>query len=1082
MRTISTAQEAVISSPGMSYPLRVSIKPVGGSFVDITDLEGYNWLAGISYGANIDEYTQSAIVRVHAGRGDIRFETLMASSKINTLYGGTYGRFLAPGAEVKIEAAILAPDVTPTSTDWMEVFRGCIDEVSFNTSPIELRCRDKGAKLNQMIESEGVYPNDENSEAPVEDIMQQILDDNLGAGVVDLYSDNGSSGSEFDSGDSPGWYIRQYIQQKQTVQQALLVLANQIGWQLGYKWQRNDDSFELHFYETGRPVRARGTMTFTDQPSTSNHFHLSSSTLTEGSEWYVESTLQETAQSIADAINSGVTGATAWVLDAEKAIGTMTFTGQPSASDHFHLGSSTLTEGSEWNIGTTLGDTLNSIVNAVNDSSEGCTAYRVGAAMVKIRYDTAGSAGNSVAFNEAGDTMDNCTLDGSGYLGGSYTGSDVRVVIEWDEVGAAGNSVAFNEAGDTMDNCTLDGSGYLGGTLAGSDSSIARTFTPGDYLSITGLDMSRLDVRNRVTVRWGKDPDNQNSITVQDTDSQSQYGLAPCEISLAASDQIDTESEARTLALSVLDALKECDLNHDVELLYFPFVELGDYYKFEANGVNYDTDQSIAVMGFDHSIDVGGKARTVMRCSGKPRGGHKRWLRLESRAGAGDETSDYSANGPVITEIGAGMASMEIEILPAYEVLPALKKWTGVRVYLSTSSGFTPGPSTLHTEVGKQTRITVTGLIPGETYYVRVSYMEERTIFGRKIYGESDYSAEAQVQTQKSSPYHTNEDAIRDSLISNSDFGASTLGPSYPPDNWTVQTGGSETGAWGTNITTDTTYTKTGGTSLEMVNVGSSDLITLRSEIVPITEYAAVRLQTLLYYTGTPGTSTYTLSIYAYDKDKALLGNVGGGIYGYFNVLSTSTWYKLKNENTAYYAGSSARYFSVQIKITGAGSPSSFNVYVDSASLIEIPPRMVVAKVSSKSITQTTWDYVAPRTNVTNAGLMEYSNSAETPPFYGATIRQPAVYLLTANFAFTGFAAGKQAQVRFVIDAGGTPSYIYSNWFVADGSGNCVVSTSAICELTEGQTVDLEVYHDDTTSRTITASVNNLFTVTALGR
>lgn len=75
----------------------------------------------------------------------------------------------------------------------------------------------------------------------VETVLQQILDDNLGAGVVSLYVPT-----------SPGWMIRGYQQDRGSLLDAVTRLADQIGWALRFKWDAGTSAFRLTFYDVDR--------------------------------------------------------------------------------------------------------------------------------------------------------------------------------------------------------------------------------------------------------------------------------------------------------------------------------------------------------------------------------------------------------------------------------------------------------------------------------------------------------------------------------------------------------------------------------------------------------------------------------------------------------------------------------------------------------------------------------------------------------------------------------------------------------------------------------------------------------------
>lgn len=78
---------------------------------------------------------------------------------------------------------------------------------------------------------------------PVEEILQNILDDNrgFGDGAVTLYTPS-----------SPGWMIRQFIQRREFTLDGIRKLAQQIGWDVRFKWRTSSSQFELTFYEPER--------------------------------------------------------------------------------------------------------------------------------------------------------------------------------------------------------------------------------------------------------------------------------------------------------------------------------------------------------------------------------------------------------------------------------------------------------------------------------------------------------------------------------------------------------------------------------------------------------------------------------------------------------------------------------------------------------------------------------------------------------------------------------------------------------------------------------------------------------------
>src|SRR5690606_30844247 len=108
---------------------------------------------------------------------------------------------------------------------------------------VTCECRDFAKLLQQTyIEQVRTYGSEQGT--PAEVVIQQILDDNLGPGVVQLYCPV-----------SPGFMITPYQLEYKTVWDAIQEIAAQIGWYLGYRRDQATDQFKLTFME---PPRSKG--------------------------------------------------------------------------------------------------------------------------------------------------------------------------------------------------------------------------------------------------------------------------------------------------------------------------------------------------------------------------------------------------------------------------------------------------------------------------------------------------------------------------------------------------------------------------------------------------------------------------------------------------------------------------------------------------------------------------------------------------------------------------------------------------------------------------------------------------------
>ncbi len=274
MRTLTADQTEILTKRNRAVFVRAWVDRGSSDWVDLTDLEGRDWVQGVEYGASVEQAAATATVSLFNRVDNLNLAPLVDGSKLNAS-----GTILDLGHPIYVETATMPQDTPPSSGDWVEVFRGEIDAIDWERNPIRLRCRDESGVLDRFIESQVKRPFDV-AVAPVEDVMQEILDGELGEGVVTLFSITGDATTPFKAADSPGWMIPEYIQKKQPLIQALRVLADQIGWVVRYLWNDNTSAFELTFYEPGRELAARGTLSFTGQPTATETWVLNSTTMT----------------------------------------------------------------------------------------------------------------------------------------------------------------------------------------------------------------------------------------------------------------------------------------------------------------------------------------------------------------------------------------------------------------------------------------------------------------------------------------------------------------------------------------------------------------------------------------------------------------------------------------------------------------------------------------------------------------------------------------------------------------------------------------------------------------------------------
>jgi hypothetical protein len=154
------------------------------------------------------------------------------------------------------------------------------------------------------------------------------------------------------------------------------------------------------------------------------------------------------------------------------------------------------------------------------------------------------------------------------------------------------------------------------------------TLGPTEYEDVTNLSTSDADVRNVVRVKF-TDHDTQipDSFTASDATSITLFGRRYMEIVEEATSQIDTLAEAIVMASAARDDLSLPKADQEIKTKLLWFVQLGDLGRFSANGVHYNGDQDLAVVGIKH-VWADGEANTFVKTRGKPAGAFRRWLNV----------------------------------------------------------------------------------------------------------------------------------------------------------------------------------------------------------------------------------------------------------------------------------------------------------------------------------------------------------------------------------------------------------------------------------------------------------------------
>lgn len=260
MRTISGEQGAVYTRGQMKVAVKVEVKDADGTYQELTNLRGLNWVKSVAYQEDVDNQIMQMTIKLHGRQFHYSTAPLDETSALNVDSGGSYAMLLHTWRDIRVYTAVIPIGKPVAAGDWIHVFQGKIDRVKemtgLETNDVMLSCRDDGGWLqDKWVENVETYGSDSSNThviagGAIEDVMQDILD-NWAAGVT-LYSPNGTGGTPFNAGDSPGFTVTYVEITRQSVMDSLLLLANAIGYEVRYRWHPNTSAFQLQLYEPDR--------------------------------------------------------------------------------------------------------------------------------------------------------------------------------------------------------------------------------------------------------------------------------------------------------------------------------------------------------------------------------------------------------------------------------------------------------------------------------------------------------------------------------------------------------------------------------------------------------------------------------------------------------------------------------------------------------------------------------------------------------------------------------------------------------------------------------------------------------------
>lgn len=596
----------------------------GSNIVDLSNYGGYNWIESVSWGTDIDAIGADADFQLFKQVDSLNISPFATNSLLNK----NIGKASLPidvSNKVIIEVAVLPMDrITPTSStttashEWEEMFRGYIEDIDWASDTVNVKCRDLSAKYQDWL----IYKNN------TQDNLGNVSRYGNGYGFSTLSGTVSTSATDRTLTGS-GTSFLTALQGKSSVYVDLpsglknlridVVTSNTSCLLLDYP---NEAS-------SGRDARTVGATNLSIYTILQNimssqnpgyDFEDTSSPAASYSHGNVDYHLYtpsggptpDDKAKLDAAITGTVTVPIKYSLEPNKIVGSGTkFTTE-------------LYVGAQIAITYTVdgGGTFSTIVDSIDSDT---VMY------VQDRSPSAtGQASRPVVHDERPAYIPNKTFD---VLDKTLMGASTEIAqgLGWNFLFKWNDNVTTTGPNNSID-ATPKGAFVPMLVCPSRDrvtTNVDFTFTPSIYYDVSEISVSQSRMRNFIRVHYNKyvlqdgevKTSNNQFAEVKNEQSIAKYGQRTVRVggdegSLAL---IDSQIEAERFGRAILKDLQNIDIVQSVDMPLFWAVELGDYYKFEANNNHYDNDQHLAVHSFRHTIESE-SATTSMVCRGKPSG------------------------------------------------------------------------------------------------------------------------------------------------------------------------------------------------------------------------------------------------------------------------------------------------------------------------------------------------------------------------------------------------------------------------------------------------------------------------------
>jgi hypothetical protein len=241
MRTVTAPERSTVAGSRVGHFGKLEITDSTGAWVDVSvGLRNPDWLNAVTISETIDQNAAQLSGSLLLESGALSLSPFRSDSLLNQV-GGSYATMLDLWRRWRLSISAMPPGYPPNGSDWKALAEGRLDTIDVRDPPGEIQITGRSEEavlIQKWIACERQYGSI--GGIAMETVLQSMLDDNLGAGMVTLYTPV-----------SPSYLMNTWTQPKDSLMTAMAAVAAKAGFVLRYRYDASN-VFRLTLFKPNR--------------------------------------------------------------------------------------------------------------------------------------------------------------------------------------------------------------------------------------------------------------------------------------------------------------------------------------------------------------------------------------------------------------------------------------------------------------------------------------------------------------------------------------------------------------------------------------------------------------------------------------------------------------------------------------------------------------------------------------------------------------------------------------------------------------------------------------------------------------